>query len=104
MCVPGRVVCLMLLFLLFVPYVLRRAAPSPRQRCRIRTNPWVSIAADGVGGCNNTAAMTAAPKIMDCETGSTSSGVKSGIEEKNWPPNGYLFISFVLLLPYGDDD
>lgn len=39
--------------------------------------------------------MTVAPKNMDCETGSTSSGVKSnsdvGIDEKNWLPNGYLY-------------
>lgn len=75
-----------------VTHASGRAAPSPRQRCRIRTNPWLSIA-DGSG--SNAATMPATPKIMDCETGSTSSGVKSnsdaGVDEKNWLPNGYLF-------------
>lgn len=56
-------------------------APSPRQRCRIRTNPWFSsidqpTPAVGLG----------LSKRNDMETSSTSSGIKSssdaGIEDK----------------------
>lgn len=62
----------------FVNSRLQIAAPSPRQRSRIRTNPWFSSAdpaclINGNGG-----------KKMDADTSSTSSGcIKSGTDESN---------------------
>lgn len=54
-------------------------APSPRQRCRIRTNPWFSSIDPAIlAGINSS-------KKLDMETSSTSSGIKSssdaGIED-----------------------
>lgn len=96
--------CLMLLFVysfslhfLYFFHTYFDTAPSPRQRCRIRTNPWLTVA-DG----DSTTTMSVAPKIMDCETGSTSSGVKSnsdvGTDEKTWLPNGYLLYNYTTSL------
>lgn len=55
------------------------AAPSPRQRCRIRTNPWFSNVDPVTNAC-----ITNGNKKMDADTSSTSSGcVKSGTDESN---------------------
>lgn len=58
-------------------------APSPRQRCRIKTNPWLSTPEtnpSAVGNCNSMM------KRMEIDTSSTSSGIKSssdaGTDEK----------------------
>jgi hypothetical protein len=71
-----------------LPFIFRFStlAPSPRQRCRIRTNPWFFTAeaqATMNGGFE--------PKKNDMDTGSTSSGIKSnsdGAEEKTDFKNG----------------
>lgn len=62
----------------------KNVAPSPRQRCRIRTNPWLSTP-DATAAVPNGNAMM---KKMDIDTSSTSSGVKSssdaGTDDKQW--------------------
>lgn len=50
-------------------------APSPRQRCRIRTNPWFSNADPIIVPPFN--------GKKDLDSGSTSSGIKSNSDESN---------------------
>lgn len=61
----------------FIPKMLlifhALAAPSPRQRCRIKTNPWLS-APETTVTVGNTNSMV---NKMDIDTSSTSSGIKS---------------------------
>jgi hypothetical protein len=63
------------------------SAPSPRQRCRIRTNPWF-FTAEAQATLNG----DLEAKKNDMDTASTSSGIKSnsdgGAEEKNDFKNG----------------
>lgn len=60
---------LVFFFLIIILFV--DAAPSPRQRCRIKTNPWLSTPETAVGNSNSIM------KKMDIDTSSTSSGIKS---------------------------
>lgn len=55
----------------FVYIFLFIAAPSPRQRCRIKTNPWLSTPETSTANGNSMV------KKMDIDTSSTSSGIKS---------------------------
>lgn len=48
-------------------------APSPRQRCRIKTNPWLSTPDTAISMAMGNSVM----KKMDIDTSSTSSGIKS---------------------------
>lgn len=51
-------------------FTLPFLAPSPRQRCRIRTNPWLSTLDGSLAGTNI--------KKTELDSGSTtSSGIKS---------------------------
>lgn len=62
--------------------LLHIIAPSPRQRCRIRTNPWFQTIDPTciIPNCGSS-------KRIDMDTSSTSSGIKSsseaGTDEKN---------------------
>jgi hypothetical protein len=55
-------------------------APSPRQRCRIRTNPWFSNNVDPI--LLNVDSKKFSNK-KDLDSGSTSSGIKSNSDESN---------------------
>ncbi|CAD7077277.1 unnamed protein product [Hermetia illucens] len=60
-------------------------SPSPRQRCRIRTNPWYSTTeTSSSGGGGGTAGLPATcnylPKKIEIDASSSSSGIKSSSE------------------------
>lgn len=61
--------CLFVCFFVSSQFV----APSPRQRCRIKTNPWLSTPETSAALANG----NSITKKMDIDTSSTSSGIKS---------------------------
>ncbi|KAJ6643991.1 hypothetical protein Bhyg_08956 [Pseudolycoriella hygida] len=69
----------------FASYV---AAPSPRQRCRIRTNPWFQAIDPTciISNCGNS-------KKIEMDTSSTSSGIKSSSEAGTDEKNGAKILS-----------
>lgn len=58
-------------------------APSPRQRCRIRTNPWFQTIDPTCIVPNSSNS-----KRIDMDTSSTSSGIKSSSENGTDLKNG----------------
>lgn len=71
---------IVMFIIILISFVM--SAPSPRQRCRIRTNPWFSsIDPSVLIGVNKM-------KAIDLDINSTSSGVKSSSDSNGKPDIG----------------